>query len=308
MKIIEHINQPPFTNSPISLTIGNFDGVHLGHQAVIARLVQTTLDDEGESVALTFQNHPSQIVAPESPVKLLCTREHKVALLEKLGLNTLIEIPFTKEFSQQTAEQFLKAFRKIIPFSHLILGYDATLGKGRQGDKEIVSKLGSALGFTVDYVEPSIIAGNPVSSTMIRKFLAEGDLASASQYLGRPYSIMGKVKSGRQVGTTIGFPTANLSLNGLCTPPLGVYAVHVRIRNQIHKGVANIGLAPTIRKDREPLLETFLFDYSTSLANEEIEVFPVAFIRPELHYSSLEVLKEQIAQDVVKAKKILCFS
>ncbi len=291
----------PFSK-PITLIIGNFDGVHLGHLHVIHHAVDYSKKVDGHTVLLTFSNHPSEILQPKRPVKLLCTPVHKHKLLSEQKIDTLVELPFTKTFSKQNAKEFLFSLRQFIPFVHLVLGHDATIGKNRHGDKNEIYKLAEEFGFTVDYVDPLIQNAVTLSSSKIRASISKGNFEQASTMLGRPYSILGSVQQGNQIGQELGFPTANINVMGLCLPPYGVYSVQMRVDNAFYDGIANLGIAPTIRNSLNPVLEVFLFEKPGPLLNKNVEVFLQNHIRDERTFFSKEALIEQIKEDIKLCK------
>lgn len=256
MTIIERLEDYAVPSHSIVLTIGNFDGMHRGHQAVLKRaqtFAGTDRETESEVVVLTFRNHPSEILRPENPTSLICSRLHRIHLLQQFGIQDIILLPFTRYLAQHSAESFIERVRGSIPFSHLILGYDATLGRNRQGDHQTMQSLGEMWGFHVDYVEEYRYEGKPVSSSRIREAINEGNLTLVEDLLGRPYSIYGKAipdtpyegRSERQneqshdrwineqsddrlihekepVNSNFHF-----DLSGLCLPPSGVYEVEI---------------------------------------------------------------------------------
>lgn len=303
MKIITDITQ--FPKHPVVLTIGNFDGVHKGHQSVLNRLKQVAADRHEYKAAITFNNHPSQVLRPAQPVKLITTLSHRLKLFRDQHLDYLLLLEFTKEFSQQSAEDFLRKMKSYIAFSHLILGHDAALGRDRQGDPGTITKLSKELGFTVEYIDEWMANGTQVSSSVIRRCVQEGDFLKIEQLLGRPYSIMGEVVHGEKQGKKLGYPTANLDVSQLCLPPLGVYAVTMNYQNKILKGVANLGIAPTMRSNPVPVLEVHLFQPKDNLYGEQVEVYFQGYIRPEKKFESPEQLKAAIADDVKTAHRIL---
>lgn len=284
------------------LTIGNFDGVHRGHKAVLAGLKETAARHQARIAVLTFSNHPSMVLTPERPVPLLCTINHKIRLLEQEQIDLLIIVPFTREFSEQSAETFLLQLRKAIPFTSLVLGSDATLGKNRIGGQETVRQLSKSLEFEATYISDITMDGARVSSSQIRELVKRGQLQQAGNYLGRTFSIYGTVRSGSGRGLKIGFPTANISVEGLCLPPLGVYAVTLKHDSQTYYGVANLGIAPTMRNDQKPLFEVHIFDHSSDLYGQNVEAVFNGYIRPEKRFESIEQLREQIAKDIQAAK------
>ncbi len=305
MKILKTIEAFKHTGKPIALSLGFFDGVHLGHQQVLEKVNEYKDQIEGQSVVLTFENHPSTILNPEHPTELLCTPEHRIQLISKQDIDTLIVLKFTYEFSQQTAETFLQMLHEKIPFSHFVLGYDATLGKDRHGNPETIRQLEKSLSFKLDYVPEFKLNGDPISSSKIRKLVKAGELEQASKLLGRKYSVYSNVIQGQGIGTKMGFPTANLHIENLCLPPHGVYAVQVVCGDTTINGVANLGVAPTVMRDTPPQLEVFMFDFYKDLYGKSIEIIFHEYLRPEQKFPNVEALKMQIALDVKKAKQLL---
>lgn len=291
--------------SPVVLTIGNFEGVHLGHQALLKHVVELANHSGKTSTVVTFSNHPSQILRPVQQTNLLTTTDHKLELLENLGIDLVLLLPFTIEFSEQTAEQFLVNISAALPFYSLILGSDAHIGKNREGDRSTIAALATKMGFILDYFEDLNYDGLRISSSRIRNNIEKGDLNGAAKLLGRPYSIYGKVLHGSGRGAEIGFPTANIAVNKLCLPPKGVYAVVLKVKGEQHLGVANLGNAPTLHQERQPMLEVYLFDKTINLYGESIEVIVHHYLRPEKHFESIDALKSQISQDVQDAKNRL---
>lgn len=305
MKIIQELPTSLDYQKPSVITIGNFDGMHVGHKAVLKKIVETSQKLKQPSVVISFANHPSEILRPHTSTCRICTAEHKTRLMEKMGVDLLVLLNFSKNFSEQSADQFLVDLQDRIPFSHLILGWDATLGKDKHGNKEIVQEIAKKNHFHVEYLNQQLINEIPISSSQIRKFLQEGKLKQASQLLGRPYSIYAPVYQGEGKGKKLGFPTANLNVKGLCLPPLGVYAVTSLIDNLPFKGVANLGIAPTMREDKIPVLEVHLFDFEKNLYSQSIEVIFSSYLRSEKKFSGIEELKAQIQRDIVQAKACL---
>jgi len=302
MDIIQNIKDYQLDTAVV--TIGNFDGVHLGHQKVLQQVTEKAKKHHRTSVAITFINHPSEVLHPEKPVCYLCTPEHKTQLLEQQGLNVLVQLFFTKEFSLQTAEAFLETIQSSIPFSHLILGHNASFGRNKQGTPEAIQDLAEAYNFEVEYVPPFTFEGSNVSSSKIRNYVLQGDLVQVEKLLGRPYSIYSTVIPGKGVGRQMGFPTANLNVAGLCLPPFGVYSVKVKIDEHTYDGIANLGIAPTIRNDKKPILEFHLFEETVQdIKGHYVEVALHHFIRPEQKFSSLIELQNQIKTDIEQAKR-----
>lgn len=302
MKIIHSFEDYPKNTRPAAVTIGNFDGVHLGHQKVLQRVKEIG----GPAVAITFSNHPSEVLRPQDPISYLCTLEHKITLLEEAGINMLILLTFTQAFSEQTAKEFIEKLQATIPLSHLILGHNATFGKGRQGDRAHVETLAQNAPFTVKYVDAYTTERSAeVSSSKIRERITTGDLEGTKELLGRPYSIRSQVIPGRGVGKEIGYSTANIDVSSLCLPPHGVYAVTVLFEGEPRPAIANLGTAPTVRDETSPpLLEVHILGYSgPPLTGQTLEVIFGSYLRPEKKFDSIEALKEQIEQDIVSLTK-----
>jgi riboflavin kinase/FMN adenylyltransferase len=301
MKILESLKAFKNDHKPLILTIGNFDGVHRGHQWILQRCREVAGPD-GEVVVITFSNHPSEVLRPDNTVPFLCTLEHKIRLIEAHQVNTLCVLRFTHTLAHQSSETFIEKVRSHIPFTHLVLGHDATLGRNRQGSPLVMQELAQRWDFSIEYRPEYRYHGQPVSSTLIRESLQKGNLSQVENLLGRPYSIYSTVIPGKGRGEQLGFPTANMNVNNLCLPPLGVYAVTVHYDNQILQGVANLGVAPTVRHSNAPILETHLFSNQGDLYGKNIEVIFNQFIRPETKFSSLDELKNQIEKDICTAK------
>ncbi len=305
MKIILDWDSVKAEGKKRAISVGNFDGVHLGHQAILKRLKEAVLPD-GESVVITFSNHPAEILRPEEKPLLLCSLQHRLKIIEELGIDTVAVLTFTKEFSQQTADKFLLDIASRLPFTHLILGPDARMGKDRTGDKKLLLELAKKLQFHLEFLEKYTINDQRVSSTHIRAFVRQGNLIEASKMLGRDFSVYQPVKSGQGIGKKIGFPTINCAVDGLCLPPLGVYAVRIRYEGRLIDGVANLGMAPTVRQDAKTILEAHLFDDSINILDGTwVEIILIQYIRPEHRFNSLEELKMQIDNDTQTAQTIL---
>lgn len=277
-----------------TLTIGNFDGLHLGHRAVLEKM--------RGGIAITFSNHPASILRKISPLQLV-TLSHKLQLLRESGVEPVI-LPFTEQLSMQSPEEFLKEIRSLYPFSRLVLGHDARLGRDRSGTPELLSSLAYSMGFSLEYIPPFTLEGEIVSSSKIRARIAAGDLGKASRFLGRPYSIRSTVVEGTQRARLLGFKTANIPVEGLALPPFGVYVSQVLFKGIRYKGIANLGVAPTLHTHTSPRLEVHILDFSDNLYGVEIEVELHNYLRPERRFSSLEALREAIAQDIAHARGI----
>lgn len=303
MQVYTSLDQVPLEAKPVVLTLGNFDGIHKGHQIILNKVKELSSAQQLLSAVITFRNHPSTVLRPNHPTLLLTTPEHKLKLLEGLGLDIVIMLEFTKELATQTAEQFLRRVMEVLSFRVLILGYDHKFGKDRLGDRETLIDLSKDMHFFIEPQDPLTLGEKPISSTLIRKNIQEDDLAAAKEMLGRSYSIYAPITKGQGLGKKMGFPTANIEVSSLCLPSFGVYAVTIKLKEKSFNGIANIGFAPTVRSDHKPILEVFLFDQNEDLYNQYAEVIFQEFIRPEKQFASLEELQKQIQQDVAAAKE-----
>jgi riboflavin kinase / FMN adenylyltransferase len=292
---------------PLYLAIGVFDGVHLGHRSVLTRALKDAQTGGGNAVAVTFDPHPMKILRPDAAPRLLTSTTHKLRLIEALGVEHVLVIPFTKEFAAMPPQDFVNALHDASkPLREICVGHEWSFGKGRAGNLEMLRVMGDKLGFDEIGVPAVRIEGEIVSSTAIRSAVEAGDLERAALLLGRNYSILGTVTKGDQIGRTLGFPTANLSAHNEQFPPNGVYAVTAEWRGQALKGVVNLGVRPTIANATgERLLELHLFDFEQEIYGDDVEVTFVAALRPEQKFPSLEALKRQIAHDVSEARELL---
>ncbi len=305
MDVFKQIEDFPEKNKQAALTIGNFDGIHLGHQRVLHRLKEVAANNKAESIVLTFSNHPSTVLKPESPTPLLTSTNQKLELLEKTGLDTIILLEFTQAFSKQTAQEFLDKLRQSMNLRFLILGHDSTLGKNRKGDEEIVKGFAKSHGFFVEYLDELLVKGKPVSSSEIRRCIEEGNFSDAATFLGRKYSMKLPVQPGKGLGKQIGFSTANFNVRGLIIPPLGVYSVWLKTNGASYESVANLGFAPTVKGTSYPELEVHVIDKNVDLSDREVEIVFNQFIREEKKFESIDELKKQISLDIETAKSQL---
>lgn len=283
---------------PVALTIGNFDGVHKGHLAVLKELQRQKQAIDGESVALTFSNHPGEILRSSS-VKMLSTLAQKIKLLREAGVDRILLLPFTKELSKESADDFMGKIFSRCDLKAVVLGFDATLGKEKKGGKEEMRALALKHSFVLDYTNPVTVDGKQVSSSLIRREIEAGHLQQTIPLLGRRFSLYQMVQSGVGIANKLGYPTLNFNVDGLCIPPLGIYVVELIQKNQRFRAVANLGIAPTVRTDNNPLLEVYLLDGKDHTDHDlYYEVIYRHFIRPEKKFDHLDALKTQIAKDV----------
>jgi riboflavin kinase/FMN adenylyltransferase len=295
----------PLTNSFV--TIGNFDGVHLGHHMLFSEVVSKAYKMAGTSIVVTFDPHPLQVMRPEIGIKLISTLEQKIELISLAGIDVLVVIPFTREFANTSAESFVDDILiKTIGVKELVVGYDYAFGKGRQGNIEFLQEQGRQKGFPVTVVEPYYVEQMLVSSTKVRELVNQGRMVDVKKLLGRSYQIRGIVQKGkRRGGPVVGFPTANLHISeeDLC-PKHGVYVTQVVCDGKCYGGVLNIGYNPTFGENRLSV-ETHIFDFNQEIYGKKIKINLLKFLRDEQKFSAPENLADQIREDIRQAKEIL---
>ena len=310
MRVINDIHTPLNLKNAV-VTIGTFDGVHLGHQAIFKEMRRLADELKGEAVVVTFYPHPRQVLEIETKtLRFICSQEEKMQKFEAYGIDDVVIIPFTKAFAKTPSEIFIQDY--IIDKLHpavIMVGYDHHFGKDRQGDFQMLNALGKQYGFKTVQVDAQYVNDVAVSSTKIRKALWEGDVKTANQMLGYPYSVSGVVIKGNQIGRTIGFPTANLDIPDefmMINNP-GVYACQTLIEGKLYNAMANTGSRPTIgdRADGDFIIEVNVFDFEGDLYGKTLKVWFVDRIRDEVKFSGLEALKTQLQQDREEAKKRL---
>lgn len=305
MEVLNSISELARVHGPVHLGIGVFDGVHLGHQAVIRSAIQCAQHDGGTPVAVTFDPHPVKILRPEQAPRLLTSTPHKIRLIDAMKASFLLKVRFDAAFAALEPEKFISELVKHAnPLRTISVGRDWAFGRGRRGDVAMLKRAGHGAGFSVVEVESIQVDGEAVSSTRIRKAVRVGDFSEAERCLGRRYTILGTVERGQQLGRTIGFPTANLRAHNEQFPPDGVYAVHVTWNGRKADGVANIGMRPTVNSSSaERRLEVHLFEVNEDLYQQDLEVAFLKFLRAEQKFAHLDALKKQIQADVETAKK-----
>ena len=300
-----HFDLPTRTLPPGWLTIGSFDGVHRGHVKVLKRMLRLAHGEGAPTTVMTFDPHPRCVLAPDTCPLSLTTVDEKAAVLEELGLNNLVVMPFTHKLSQLTATEFMDRTTARIPLKGLVIGYDFALGHQRRGDRAFLEHYGAARGFEVDVITPHSVEGHVISSSLIRAALLEGQVARAARLLGRHYSISSFVEHGTGTGSRIGFPTANLAITpNKLVPKNGVYAVWVDIAGNTFPGALNAGYRPTFGENRLTV-EAFIFDFNRDIYREEVRVRFVQRIRDEKKFESPAALVKQIEKDVARARTIL---
>ncbi len=322
MQVHRDINNLPSFNNAV-ITIGTFDGVHTGHLQIINQLKKEAKANDGETVIITFHPHPRMVITdPVSThkkeyeeIKLLNTLSEKIKLLKNQGIDHLVIVPFTLEFSEQAAEQYITDFlvSKFRPHT-IIIGYDHRFGKNRVGDYKLLEHYQAKYDYRVKEIPQHVLHDITISSTKIRHSLSEGNIAGANESLGYPYFFEGKVVGGDKLGRTLGYPTANIEIadNSKLIPCNGVYAVGVSMdieeldfKNDLHlKGMMNIGIRPTIGGTKR-VIEVNIFDFDKIIYNDTIRVYLINYLRPEIKFNGLEDLKIQLSRDKTNAQNIL---
>jgi len=299
-----------FQKKPVDIprtvvTIGNFDGIHLGHRELISVAVNEAQLRGCASALVTFNPHPQEIIHSQQPVSHICTSVHQLRLLEEQGLDEVHVIQFTRELSQMLPEDFALQFLiKRFDLVKLVIGYDFRFGKHRAGDFKLLENLSQQFNFSLEEIAPVQQKGQTVSSSLIRQLIREFRFAEIPQYLGRDYSIYGKVEKGEQRGKKLGFSTANIFPEVTLALAAGVYVTKIKLANKIYFGVTNAGNKPTFGNNTFTV-ETFIFDFEDDIYGEYLEVIPLYQLRPETKFLGMEDLKKQIMKDVKSAQKYL---
>ena len=281
------------------LTLGTFDGVHIGHKKILEKVTQNTIEQTTESLVLTFFPHPRMVLEDKSEMKLLNTLSEKIELLEKSGLENLVIHPFDEKFSQLTAHEFVKTVLvDQFNIKKIIIGYDHRFGKNRTANFDDLVAFGKQYDFEVEQISAQEIETVSVSSTKIRKALDEGNMKMANEYLGYDYFLTGTIIKGKQIGRTIGFPTANLKIEEdyKLIPRNGVYIVKSELNRKTVFGIMNIGFNPTV-EGQNLSVEIHYLDYNDNLYGQKISVSLIHFVRVEQHFESVSLLKEQLEKD-----------
>jgi len=291
------------------VTVGTFDGVHAGHRAIVDTVAGKAQDRDGRSVLVTFDPHPRDIINPgDAGIKLLTTLQERAEILDELGIDTMVVIPFDRDFSLLSSEEFVRdIIYKKIGVSEFVIGYDHQFGRNREGTIETIERLGKELGFDAYVVSKREVGHKTVSSTAIRNAISqEGNMQEAATFLQRPYRLNGTVVHGDKRGKKIGFPTANIKPehDRKIIPKDGVYAVKVRINGELHKGMMNIGTRPTFDGSLRTL-EVHLFNFDKEIYGKEVQVRFFGRIRDEEKFSGVDVLIKQLKEDEKQAKELL---
>lgn len=306
MKVLRSIDQLAEVPGPVVLAAGVFDGLHLGHRAVLQTAITEAARLSGSAVALTFDPHPAKILRPGSAPRLLTSTPHKLRLMDELGLEFMLVVTFDDAFARVEASDFVAGLVNAAnPLRVVCVGERWKFGHNRLGDATLLRHLGESSSFQTIEVPPVHVDGHIVSSTRIRRAVESGDLQTARTLLGREYSVLGTVVRGNGLGRRIGFPTANLAAHNEQFPPDGVYAVRVRVGKRILPGVANIGTRPTVDSSGHRLLEVHLLDHEADLYGSDIEATFVMFLRGEKKLPDVTALAGQIAIDAASARELL---
>jgi len=300
-------NLPNFTNAVI--TIGSFDGVHKGHKAIFQRVKKIANKFNGESVVITFNPHPRSVIFPsDDSLQLLTLNHEKKEELSKLDIDHLVIVPFTVEFSQLLAEEYVENFiyEKFRP-KCIVIGYDHRFGRNREGDVNLLRNYSKRYNFIVEEIEKQSVKEISISSTKIRTALQNGEIESANELLGHAYAIIGTVEHGNQIGKQLGFPTANIKIpkSNKLLPPQGIYAAQVEYGDQSYGAMMYYGSKPSIQGDKTPVLEVHIFDFNENIYGEELIVRYISFLRDDETFENLNDLRHQLRLDQVEAKKSL---
>lgn len=305
MEILRHIEDRNLAIPKPILTMGNFDGIHLGHQALLRRVIQEAKAQGGRSVVLTFEPHPLKILAPERAPRLILTHKDKMRLLQSFGVDVVIIQAFNPSFANVAAERFVWRYLIGLLKVHKVwVGRDLRFGKGREGRVEDLIRWGKQGGFEVGVVEPIELGGERISSSRIRELIERGDVHEINRFLGRYHFVSGRVAPGHQRGRHLGFPTANIVTRNEVLPLDGIYATFLQVGERQWPSVTNIGLNPTFGGGPRTI-ESYIFDFSGDLYGQPVRPFFVQRIREEKKFPSPDLLVEQMKKDVLSAQKIL---
>lgn len=287
---------------PTVLTLGVFDGLHLGHQKIMQTVAERAKAAGANATAITFDPHPRAVLHPESAPPLLQTLDQRLANFEVLGIEQAIVIPFDMEFASRPAEEFLReTVHERLQAKEVYLGEGFAFGKGRSGNIDLLRKLSAEVGFLADEVPEIVLRGQRISSSAIRKLLSEGRVNLARRMLGRPYGIEGVIIRGNRRGHTIGFPTANLHPHNRVIPKFGVYATATLVDGTWRRSITNVGVRPTFGQDLEPSIESYVFDFDGDLYGDVLRVRFLHRIRDERKFNGIDELKAQINRDSTRA-------
>jgi riboflavin kinase/FMN adenylyltransferase len=306
METLRSISELSRLPGPLFLAIGVFDGVHLGHQAVISTSAEHARAANGTPVVVTFDPHPEKILRPQAAPHLLTATQHKIALIQGLGVEHLLVVRFDKQFAATEPEDFVQQLVKHSnPLREICVGHKWSFGKNRRGNLELLKKLGAQFDFNVIGIPPVTVNGELVSSTTIRRAVESGDLQKAAAMLGREYTVLGTVVRGDDLGKKIGFPTANLSAHNEQFPANGVYFAEAKLDGVAYPGVVNLGYRPTVSSSKtERILEIHLLDFDRDIYDKDLELRFIRYLRPEKKFENVDALVHQIERDVQQAREL----
>lgn len=305
MTVLHSISELRSVRGPVALAIGVFDGVHRGHQEVIRAALEFAGQHGGSAVVMTFDPHPLRLLRPEAAPNLLCSTSHKLRILAGLGVETVLLCPFDRGFAQTAPRDFIEALaRSCQPLGYVSVGYTWRFGRSGAGDIHLLMDQGQKFGFGVYGVPPVRLGGVVVSSTTVRDAVAAGDFGRAREFLGRDYTVFGRVIEGGKLGRKLGFPTANLDIETEQLPPGGVYVVRATLDGEWLPAVANLGHRPTVAGANAPLtLEVHLIDFNGEIYGRDMEVGFISRLRHEQKFAGIEELRRQIAADLKEARR-----
>ncbi len=293
------------TRRPTLLTIGVFDGVHLGHRYLLDHLAARAREKGCQAGVITFKTHPEKVLNRRDTIPWITTLQERVRLLKDAGIKIVVPVTFTRDVAGLTAREFILLLRKHLKLCDLVLGPDFALGKHRQGDTGYLQRLGEELDFRVEVVKPARLEDDTISSSVIRRLLAEGDISKVNRMLGRYFSLDGRVLAGDRRGRTLGFPTANIKVQPeQAMPKDGIYATVANLKDKALPAVTNIGIRPTFDGHKR-LIETFIFDFNGDIYGKKLKIDLIARIRDEMKFGSVDELKAQMARDAEKARRTI---
>ena len=299
-------NLPSFKNAV--LTIGTFDGVHKGHRVILREVVSHANSVNGESVLLTFEPHPRKLLFPDQPLGIITPLQEKLQLITNAGINHIVVVPFTKEFSRLSAQEYIEYFMVSIFHPHsIVIGYDHRFGHDRKGDMKMLEEYAPKCHYNLTEIPPQLIDDAAVSSTKIRHAITAGHMEDAAQMLGRNYSLIGTVMHGNKLGRTIGYPTANLQPlePEQIIPANGIYAIQARRNGTGYNGMLSVGFNPTVTDKKELKIEANLFDFDSEIYGDVLELIFVKRLRDEVKFDSLDALTDQLHKDKEQTLKLL---
>ena len=306
MEVVHGSEEIPARLQRAVVTIGNFDGVHLGHRFIFRRLIEEARREGCPAVVISFEPHPKMVLHPERrPFYLITSPEEKIRLLAEFGIDALILLPFSLDYARTTAEEFARGIlRERLRIRKILIGHDYTFGRGKEGNEAFLTEAGLRLGFAVEVMNAFCIGDTVISSTKIREALLTGAVGFAATLLGRPYNLSGRVVPGNRRGSALGFPTANIAPDKELIPARGVYAVRCLLESERHDGVLNIGFNPTFA-DGKLSIEVHIFHFNGNIYGRILDILFIERIRDEVRFTSPEELIAQIDRDIARAREIL---